>query len=35
MRDTWEVPGYDLLSRLRRLDIPTLVITGDHDFHPC
>lgn len=33
-RDTYEVPGYDLLPQLRRLDIPTLVITGDHDFCP-
>lgn len=32
MRDTWQVPGYDLLPKLRRLRVPTLVITGDHDF---
>jgi proline iminopeptidase len=32
MRDTWEVPGYDLLPRLAGLGIPTLVIAGDHDF---
>jgi proline iminopeptidase len=34
MRDTWEIQGYDLLPKLRRLDIPTLVIAGDHDFIP-
>jgi len=33
-RDTWEMDGYDLLPRLRRLNIPTLVIYGDHDFLP-
>jgi pimeloyl-ACP methyl ester carboxylesterase len=34
MRDTWEVDNYDLLPKLRTLGIPTLVITGDHDFIP-
>jgi proline iminopeptidase len=34
MRDTWHLPGYDLISRLRGLSMPTLVITGDHDFIP-
>jgi proline iminopeptidase len=34
MHDTWEAPGYDLLPKLRSLRIPTLVITGDHDFIP-
>ncbi|HEY3175176.1 MAG TPA: alpha/beta fold hydrolase [Candidatus Polarisedimenticolia bacterium] len=33
-RDTWQVAGYDLLPKLRGLSIPTLVITGDHDFIP-
>jgi proline iminopeptidase len=33
-RDTWRVDGYDLLPRLRRLRIPTLVITGSADFIP-
>lgn len=33
-RDTWRVPGYDLLPKLRDLNIPTLVIAGDHDFIP-
>jgi proline iminopeptidase len=34
MRDTWQLPGYDLLPKLRGLHIPTLVIVGDHDFIP-
>lgn len=34
MRDTWQVAGYDLLPKLRRLRIPTLIIAGDHDFIP-
>jgi proline iminopeptidase len=34
MRDTWQVPGYDLLPKLHNLRIPTLVIVGDHDFVP-
>jgi proline iminopeptidase len=34
MRDTWEVPTYDVLPKLRGLGIPTLVITGDQDFIP-
>ncbi len=34
MQDTWNVPGYDLTPRLRELRIPTLVVTGDHDFIP-
>jgi proline iminopeptidase len=34
MRDTWEVDGYDLLPKLGTLRIPTLVISGDHDFIP-
>ncbi len=34
MRDTWEADGYDLLPKLRSLNIPTLVIYGDHDFIP-
>lgn len=33
-RDTWGQPGYDPVSRARALRIPTLVITGDHDFIP-
>lgn len=34
MRDTWQAEGYDLLPRLTRLSIPTLVIWGDQDFIP-
>jgi proline iminopeptidase len=34
MRDSWEKDGYDLLPKLRALNVPTLVITGDHDFIP-
>ena len=34
MRDTWQVDGYDLMPKLRTLSIPTLVISGDHDFIP-
>jgi proline iminopeptidase len=34
MRDTWQVPGYNLIPKLRSLRIPTLVIAGDHDFIP-
>jgi len=34
MRDTWQVDGYDLLPRLHNLSIPTLVVSGDHDFIP-
>lgn len=34
MRDTWEIPGYDLIPKLRSLGIPTLVIAGDRDFFP-
>lgn len=33
-RDTWQLAGYDLLPKLRALNIPTLVIAGDHDFIP-
>jgi len=34
MLDTWQMPGYDLLPKLRSLRIPTLVIAGDKDFFP-
>jgi pimeloyl-ACP methyl ester carboxylesterase len=34
MRDTWEVPGYDLMPKLGALTMPALVIYGDHDFIP-
>lgn len=31
---TWSLDGYDLLPRLARLRIPTLVLHGDRDFIP-
>ena len=34
MLDTWEMDGYDLLPKLRALNIPTLVMVGDHDIVP-
>jgi proline iminopeptidase len=34
MLDTWQQDRYDLLPRLGSLNIPTLVIYGDHDFIP-
>jgi proline iminopeptidase len=34
LRDTWQLPGYDLMPELRNLLIPTLVIASDHDFIP-
>jgi len=35
VNETWASPaGYNLHPRLKNLDIPTLVITGDHDFFP-
>lgn len=33
-RDTWSLPGYDLLPKLRSLRIPALVIVGEQDFIP-
>jgi pimeloyl-ACP methyl ester carboxylesterase len=33
-RDTWSLPGYGLLPKLRGLRIPTLVIVGEQDFIP-
>ena len=34
MQDTWLSNDYDLIPRLTRLTIPTLVIYGDHEFIP-
>jgi proline iminopeptidase len=34
MTETWASPDYDLLPKLRSLRIPTLVISGDHEFIP-
>jgi proline iminopeptidase len=33
-RDTWSLPGYDLLPKLRSLRIPALVVVGEQDFIP-
>jgi pimeloyl-ACP methyl ester carboxylesterase len=32
--ETWRVGGYDLIPKLRCLDIPTLVLHREHDFVP-
>jgi proline iminopeptidase len=35
MNETWASPnGYDLHPKLKSLNIPALVISGDHDFFP-
>jgi proline iminopeptidase len=34
MTDSWSNPEYDLLPKLKSLKIPTLVISGDHEFIP-
>jgi pimeloyl-ACP methyl ester carboxylesterase len=35
VNETWALPnGYDLHPKLKTLNIPALVITGDHDFFP-
>jgi proline iminopeptidase len=34
MTETWSAPEFNLLPRLKSLRIPTLVITGDHEFIP-
>jgi proline iminopeptidase len=35
VNETWATPnGYDLHPKLKSLNIPALVITGDHDFFP-
>jgi pimeloyl-ACP methyl ester carboxylesterase len=34
MAQTWELAGYDLLARLGAVNIPTLLVNGDHDFIP-
>jgi proline iminopeptidase len=35
VNETWASPnGYDLHPKLKGLNIPALVITGDHDFFP-
>jgi proline iminopeptidase len=32
--ETWSSPAYDVLLRLRDLDVPTLVLHGEHDLVP-
>ncbi len=34
MSDSWELPTYDLLSKLRNLNVPMLIVAGEHDFIP-
>jgi proline iminopeptidase len=34
MTETWSSPDFDLLPQLRNIKVPTLVITGDHEFIP-
>ena len=34
IEDTWQQPDYDLLSRIRSLQIPALVVWGNRDFTP-
>ena len=34
MADTWELSEYDLMPKLSRVVVPTLVLWGDHDFIP-
>lgn len=34
VKETWLADGYDLMPRLGRVTIPTLVIYSDHDFIP-
>ena len=34
MNDSWALPDYDMLPKLKNTRIPTLVISGDHEFIP-
>lgn len=34
MNETWALPEFNLLPELKKLSVPTLVITGDHEFIP-
>jgi proline iminopeptidase len=34
MTETWALPDYDLLPKLKNITVPTLVISGDHEFIP-
>lgn len=34
MTETWALPDFDLLPRAQKIGVPTLVISGDHEFIP-
>jgi len=34
MSETWSSPEFDLLPKVKNLQIPTVIITGDHEFIP-
>jgi len=34
MQDTWANPDFDLLPQVKSLKVPTLVLSGDHEFIP-
>jgi proline iminopeptidase len=34
MTETWSLPDYNLLPKLKNVSIPALVISGDHEFIP-
>lgn len=34
MSETWLSPEFDLLPKVKNLQIPTVIITGDHEFIP-
>jgi proline iminopeptidase len=34
MQDTWASPEFDLIPKIKTLKIPTLVLSGDHEFIP-
>lgn len=34
MQDTWANPNFDLLPKIKALKVPTLVLSGDHEFIP-
>ena len=33
-QQTWLMPGWDLVPRLRGVDVPALILHGEHDFVP-
>jgi pimeloyl-ACP methyl ester carboxylesterase len=34
MQETWASPDFDLIPKIKTLKIPTLVLSGDHEFIP-